>query len=225
MRLQRSSIHAALDWLREEYTTEVQEAISVDFLGERSEEELDKILKLPRQISELVHANMEEWLLCDAELMLNDEPKRALDLIFGLKGPVLTPPGKIWLTALAEQSLGLYQVIKGKPQELIIKDLLAPQTDPLRVAGAGSWNMSEPGEIFGARLVRHQNRLVLSGAYYPLFDEMATECLAAIKEELALEQTTAWERRKIISVVLIEFWLESLIELVEDETDLNANSL
>jgi hypothetical protein len=225
LRQHRSANRVALDWLREEYASEVQQAISLDFLGERSEEELDKILKLPRQVSELLHANMEDWLLCDAELMLDDEPKQALELIFGLKGPVLTPPGKAWLTALAEQALGLYQVVKGKPQELIIKDLLAPQTDPLRVTGAGSWNMSEPGEIFGARLVRYQNRLVFSGAYYPLFDEMATECLAAINEELALEQTTAWQRRKIISVVLIDFWLESLIQLVDDETDLNPNLL
>lgn len=225
LRLQRSAIRTAIDWLREEYATEVQEAISLDFLGERSEEELDKILKLPRQIAELMYVNMEEWLLCDAELMLDDEPKKALELIFGLKGPVLTPPGKVWLTALAEQPLGLYQVINGQPQELIIKDLLVPQAASLRVAGGGSWDMAQPGEIFGARLVRHQDHLVFSGAYYPLFDELATACLAAINEELALEQATAWQRRQIISAILTDFWLESLIQLVDDEVDPNARPL
>jgi len=222
LRSQRSAIHTAIDWLREEYATEVQEAISRDFLGERSEEDLDKILTLPRPLAELVHANMEEWLLCDAELMLDDEPKPALELIFGLKGPALAPLGKDWLTALAEQPLSLYHVIDGsRPNELIIQDLLVPQSDPLRVTGGGSWSTTDTGEILGARLVRQNKSLVFSGAYYPLFDEIADECLAAIREELAREQWTAWERRQIIAAVLIDFWLEGLIQLVEDKQDLN----
>lgn len=212
-REEERAVQTALSWLDERYPEEVGAAVHFDFMGEPDEETIDAVDGLSPRLEQAVTINIGEWLLADAELAVGGKDVKAIELILGKGGPLLTAHGREWLEEIAKRPLSLYEVrevIKGSG--LILADMLHPEQPPVQIrekAGTGFW---VPWDTFGARLVWQDDSFVMSGAVYPMERETALDCLEEIRNEIEHEKGDSALERYITTSTIIDYWLESILE-------------
>ena len=92
MRSALASLERARDWLMEHYESEVDAAVATDFFGVDDPAEIPDLLdELPEDLGIWLAANLDEWLLADAELEIDGILRPAAELVLGIGGPPLTP--------------------------------------------------------------------------------------------------------------------------------------
>ena len=207
------AVHSAIAWLDRNYEDEVAATVLFDFMNEPDDDTMEVFDQLPPQLAGVVAANVDEWLLADAELEVDGESIKAIDLILGKGGPILTAHGREWLQELGKRPLTIYEVkevIKG--QGLLLTDLLDPDQPPVRIREVAAAGFLAPRDTFGARLVWQDDSLVMSGAVYPMDRETALDCVAEIREESAIEQGGPSMERYIATSIIIDYWMDSILE-------------
>lgn len=212
-REERQAIQTAIDWLHATYPDEAAAALHFDFMDEPDEGKQAAIEALSEHLENALDVNIGEWLLADAELIVNDKEVAASELILGKGGPLLPAHGRAWLQELAKRPLSLYEVREViKEKGLILADLLHPDLPPVEIREKAASRFVRPWDTFGARLLWQDDSFVMSGAVYPLDREVALDCLAEITSELEYENGDATLERQIIASTIIDYWLDSLLE-------------
>jgi hypothetical protein len=210
----KSAVQTALDWLHKRYPEEVSAAVTSDFFGELTDEEHDVLESLPSHLEESISINIGEWLLNDSELSIKGKECRVLDLLFGYKGPLLTSTGREWLTEISKRSMSLYEVFEVKKGEgLLLKDLINTDETPVWVVEKTASGFILQWDIFGARLARKEEEIVLTGAVYPMERSQSLACLKEINSEIEGIKDEPLLVRKIVSSLIIAFWLDSLLHV------------
>lgn len=213
IRGEQSAVQIALEWLHEKYSEEVNEVVYAGFMGELSEDELDAIQGLPPHLAQAVVINIGEWLLAEAELEINGKDCPAIDLILGVKGPLLSAAGREWLTEITRRSMSLYEVREVKKGEgLLLQDLVYTDEKPVWVHEKSATESLVQWDVFGARLASNEGKMVLTGAVYPMERPQALACLEEIRSEIAGDEDDPVLVRKLVCWTIIDCWLESLLE-------------
>lgn len=214
LRNEPSAVQIALNWLHTKYPEEVDEAVYAGFMGDRDEDELDALQGLPPHLGQAVAINIEEWLLADGELAINGKDCLAIDLVLGAKGPRISPAGRDWLTEISRRSLSLYEVREVRKGEgMLLQDLVYTDEKPVWVQERSATEFIVRWDIFGARLACKDGQMVLTGAVYPLERSVALACLEEIRSEIAGDEDDPILVRKLTGWTIIDFWLESLLEV------------
>lgn len=211
---ERTAVGTALDWLKTKYAEEVDKAILLDYFGEPGDEELDAIGDLPDGPTGMLNINIGEWLLTDSYLEFEGMRVRSLDLVLGSGGPLLPAHGKEWLKAIGENPLSLYEVRHSTPGEgFELKDLLRRDAPVVKVIERTASRGLVKWDIFGARLARHNDGWVLTGALYPMDRERGLECREEIFHDMDGEED--WDAeisREIVFSIISDYWLEQVTE-------------
>jgi len=212
VRGEQSAITTALDWLDQHYPDAAGAAVSRGFLGDPGDKRRVALETLPPQVGQAIRMNVGEWLLLDAELSIDGQSRRALELVLGPDGPNLTDSGRERLLEFAEQPLRLYEVRQVKKKEgLLLLDLIHPETGPVWVQEKNATGFVWTWDIFAARLDRKGDNRVLTGAVYAMERDQALACLAEIRRELVGNADDLSQERKIVTGVIIDHWLNSLL--------------
>jgi len=211
---ERTAVDTALDWLKANYAEELDEAVLLDYFGDPGDEELDAIGDLPDGVTGMLNINIGEWLLSDAHLDIEGKRVRTVDLVLGPGGPLLPAHGKEWLKAIGDNPLSLYEVQYATPGEgFELKDLLRRDAPVVKVIERTASRSLVKWDILGARLARHDERWVLTGALYPMDRERALECREEIFQDMDGEED--WDEeisREIVGSIIFDYWLEQLTE-------------
>jgi hypothetical protein len=222
-REEERAVQRALSWLEENYSDEVDAAVHVDFMGDPDQESMDAFDSLPSHLLAATSINVGEWLLCDAELMVDGKAVLARELILGTGGPLLTAHGRQYLEELGRHSLSLYEVKeaqKGEDEGPLLADLLNPDQPPVRVAGKEATKFLFPKDIVGTRLIRQDDGWVMSSALYLMERNAALDCAAKIGRAIAEENADPALARYITTCSIVDDWLDSLFEpLLEQMRD------
>ena len=212
-REEHQAIMTALDWLYATYTEEAAAEVHYDFMDEPDEERVAAIGALSEHLENALDVNIGEWLLADAQIIVNGQEVAASELILGKGGPLLTPHGREWLRELAKRPLALYEVREVvKEKGLILADMLHPELPPVEIREKAVSKFLRPWDTFGARLLWQDDSFVMSGAVYPMDREAALDCLAEMTSELEYENGDATLERSITASTIIDYWLDSLLE-------------
>lgn len=212
-RIEQSAVQTALSWLHSKYPDEVSAAVYIDFMGERTEEEMDELEHLSPHLNQAVSINIGEWLLTDAELEIKGKKIPTIELILGTKGPGLNLAGRAWLTEIARRSMSLYEVCDvNKGEGMLLRDLVHPDDEPIWIHEKSASEEVVVWDIFGARLARNNENTVLTGAVYPMERQVALDCLDEIFHEMMDTDDEPALVRKLTAWTIIDFWLDTLVE-------------
>lgn len=216
-REEHQAIQTAIDWLHATYPEEAAAAVHYDFMDEPDEDTQAAIEALSEHLENALDVNIGEWLLADAQLIVNDKEVAASELILGKGGPLLTAHGREWLQELAKRPLALYEVREViKEKGLILGNMLHPELPPVEIREKAATRFLRPWDTFGARLLWQDDRFVMSGAVYPLDREAALDCLAEMTSELEYENGDATLERSITASTIIDYWLDPRSEKVRN---------
>lgn len=209
---EEKAVQIALSWLASTYPEETGQAFHEGFLGEMTEEEQESLDNLPPGLQSMVRINSGEWMLADGDLFIEGEPRRAIDLVLGPRGPLLPTRGREWLKALGEFPMSVYEVREAKPGEgLQVVDLLMPDFEPVWVRERSASKSLVRWDVFGARLARQDGTWVFSGALYPFEREEGIDCRDEILDTIESEKPRDADRRILVSTTIIDTWLMGLV--------------
>lgn len=207
------AVQTALSWLEQNYPEEVGSAVHFDFMDEPDEDRLEAFDALSSQLNQAISVNIGEWLLTDAELDIDGKIIKAIELILGKGGPLLSAHCRSWLQELGKCSLSLYEVREViKNNGLILTDMVNPDHPPVKIREKAATGFLVPWNTFGARLVWQDDSFVMSGAVYPMERKTALDCLAEIKSETEHENGDSTLARNITTTTIIDYWLDSILE-------------
>jgi len=210
----KSAVQTAIDWLHKHYPQEISAAVKFDFLGKLSAEESDALASLPDHLGHSVSINIGEWVLTEAELLIQGKECRSLDLLFGYKGPLFTSTGREWLGEICNRSMSLYEVLEVKKGEgLLLKDIVNTDEEPVWVHEVSATEFILQWDIVGVRLASKEDEMVLTGAAYPMGRPQALSCLKEISRKIKKIKDDPLQRRKIIGETIIDFWLNELLRV------------
>lgn len=210
----KSAVQTAMDWLHKRYPKEIGTAVKTDFFGELSDEESDTLASLPDHLGQSVSINIGEWILTEAELLIQGKGCRSLDLLLSYKGPLFTSAGREWLIETCKRSMSLYEVLEVKKGEgMLLKNLIDPDDAPVWVHEKSATEFVLQWTIFGARLAFKEDGMVMSGSVYPMERPQALACLEEIRSEIKSTKGDPLLRRKVISGLIIDFWLGDLLRV------------
>jgi len=217
MREQRRGFDSAVDWLYKNYLEEVQGVIDDGFLGGADDEMKEALEALPDDLGDEAAINMEEWLVADGELVVDGTPVRIIDLILGAEGPPLSPQAREWLAEIASRPVRLYEVQEvAWSGEATLVDLLDPSRGPISLVDEALASSALKGEVFGARLAQRGGRWTFTGSIYPLERDGVQLLVEEVGKELVHAQGDPVEERRVVTSVIIDWWLSELLREGDD---------
>ncbi|SBW10999.1 SEC-C motif domain protein (fragment) [uncultured delta proteobacterium] len=122
----------AVEWLTEHYEEAIDEAVMNRFFLDEDDDAPELIAELPEHMQMAVLVCMHEWLIADADLILDEDWIRTSDLLLGPGGPLFTANGRRHIEELAASELSLYEVLEVRKDEgLLLRDMLRPGEKPV----------------------------------------------------------------------------------------------
>ncbi len=207
-----AAVGRALAWLQERHEDAVYQAIVRGFFGRYFERAPELMKELPDDLAEALWINANEWLLAEGELAFGDgPPRRVAALLLGDGGPPLEAGERSWIEELAARPLQLWEVVDSRPGEGVwLRDALDPDA-PRRwvVERLGSRTMRRGGAV-GGRLLSWRGEWLFSGAIYGFRREDLPALRAEVEAVAAAAGDDAESRRRNVSSVLREAWIERL---------------
>lgn len=212
-REQHEALICAVEWLMTEYPDEVETAQLYDFFGDHEDMALqDAVEELPEESMLMVIICLHEWLIGDAVLQLDEEPVRAVDLVLGKGGPLLTANGRRHLESLAESRLSLFEVqAVTSGRGMLVQDLLQPESPPVFVYEQRGSEVLVQWDILGARILPHPEGHSLGGGVYPIPRGAGSELVQGIQKiikTLFKHKRTVGTPQEIATRCIIRAWLE-----------------
>ncbi len=217
----RDALPRAADWLTTRYRREVGAALEEDYFGALDEDGMDALTELPPDISDMLEVNATEWLIAEGAIRVpgpeGPARRRALDLLLGPGGPLLTPQQRGYLEELGRSRLRPYEVLESRPGEgLLLRDLLDEAGGPVWVTERRGSRQLVQWDVIGARALRCADEIVLSGAIYPVADHERLDLVTAIRKAAAGTDATGSRLRRaqpeghIVGLTIVDFWLHRL---------------
>jgi hypothetical protein len=213
--------HLALDWLALAFPDQLATAVQRGFFVALDAKEREELEALPSDLKSMININRAEWLLADARIDVGGRgdasPPRAMELVLGPGGPVLTAVQRRHLESLAAVPLRFYDVIESHPGSgLLLRDVLEPEGSPVRVRERSASRSLARGDVLGARVVPERDTFVLSGAIYH-FNRPAA---GALRDDLPAALKRAQGRRRrpldpdvvrdLVTRIIVDAWLIQL---------------
>jgi hypothetical protein len=205
--LDRAGIEV-VNWLTEKYPDETRDAVTRGFFECLTPEQIDATGELPNGIQDMFSVNIGDWLTTEAETEVEGETIRLIDLALGPDGAPLSPEQREYLETVAEQPLGLYEVVEVKPNEgLWLVDTLNAESERFCVRDRTASRSVRLGEVLGARIVPVEPH-IFSGSLYPFprpqYPRIRKEVLDGPQGE------DGRPHKNWVSEVIIREWLLSL---------------
>jgi hypothetical protein len=183
--------HLALEWLALTLPDKVATAIEQGFFRALGPKEREAIEMLPSDVQTMIDINRSEWLLAEARLDVGEPgdtlPPRAMELVLGSGGPVLSTVQRRHLESLEAAPLRFYDVVESQPGSgLLLHDVLDPEGQPVSVRERTASRSLTQGDVLGARVLPEAEVFVLSGAIYyfnrPTADALREDLREALRE-------------------------------------------
>ncbi len=202
----------ALDWLASAYPGAVREAVKSGYYGGLKKVEREALEELSSEMMELLNINIGEWLLTDAHIAVDGDPRPVRQLLLGANGVQLSTGGCRWLKNLGKSPLGLYEVVEVRNGEgLVVTDLLDSQSTPVWIGDRTASRNMVCWDIFGARLVINGDDCLLSGALYPFNRVTANKIRTKLARKLKDIARDSPQYRDVLCDVISTEWLRTLI--------------
>ncbi len=212
-RAESLAVQNAFDWLVQHYPQQVADAAGNEFFGGIEKTDLDNLNKIFPHLQVRMQFNLRDWLINDTYFEMNGEEISVRELLLGTNGLQMAPADLACLKAIGELPLSLYEVRSVKPGEGVeLADILHPNTEPVWIIERIASRSSAQLDIFGARLLKRDNGLVMSGAVYPLTREDALVCRDEILCEMEGASWGTGLARKIVSSHIKRHWLSGLVD-------------
>ncbi len=205
----------AVEWLTKNYGEAVDEAVTNRFFLDKDDDTRMLIANLPEHMQMAMLVCMHEWLIADADLILDEDWVPASELLLGPGGPLFTAEGRRHIEELAASELSLYEVLEVHENEgLLLRDMLRPDEPPVFAREKKATKILVPWDTLGARLLRRDGTCTLGGGAYPFSREHAGELangiLKAIRRETRKKHPIATPA-EITSFIIITTWLDTVL--------------
>ncbi|MRR05987.1 MAG: hypothetical protein EG828_03440 [Deltaproteobacteria bacterium] len=203
---------SALEWLSATFPDGIRTAVQTNLFSGLKKAEKLALDELAPGKSELLTINIGEWLLTEAKIPVQDDVQPVRELLLAPEGPGFSDVGRRWLSSLGERPLSLYEVQQLNPGEgVLVKDLLLGDAPEVWVSEKKLSQSLVQWDIFGARLVLHDDQYRLSGAVYPFQRETATSCKAKILRKAKGIEPGSEAAREIYCSLITTEWFRSLV--------------
>ncbi len=213
------AVARVLEWLFEHHGEAVVAAVEHDLLGHLTPDDRRALREAPQGLSETLSIYIHEWLITDAELMVEGRRVRAVDLALGPGGPLLTAEQRAWIETIAAEPMWLYEVVDVKRGEGVrIRDLLHGDAAPFWVVERSGSESLERWDVLGARVVEDQGQTVFSGAIYRFDPQEGVRCLEQIREALGENPARTREAGRVVLRVVMEAWSRMVLEVLDGVT-------
>jgi hypothetical protein len=180
-----NGVRTAMAWIGQRFRKQMKSEVDSGFFaGFDPADVREALARLGEGHVEMLNINIGDFLLGEAIYERGDDDGRGIDWVLD-DGPRLTPSQRLWLEALADAPLRLYEVIAVRPGEgLELRDVLDDTRNPPFVTERTASMTLGPGDLFGARIVRLPDRAEISGAVYALDDTTAASVVERVESEL-----------------------------------------
>ena len=179
------AVGIALDWLAQHYGEQIFTAVLKGFFDCGEHDVKEKMARVPGPLHEMVQININEWLLADAEIVINGRSLRTMDLILGAEGPSLSPQGRKHLETLAASALSFYEIQEvHRGKGVLVIDLLNETASPFFVYEVSATESLVQWDIIAARCMLQDGTYTFGGGVYPFSRDEALRCLVHLREKL-----------------------------------------
>lgn len=161
------AVGVAMRWLADHHRKGWRVAFEA-LLNEWAPEKADDEEHLDEDLRQMLAVNAGEWLLARGQIFAKGATRSINEYLLGRDGPRLTLGQQQWIGQLRERPLHLYRVTDVRLDEgLTLVDALDSEAEPLMVRERSGSRSAKPGMLMGARIMRLDDHLELSGAIYP----------------------------------------------------------
>ena len=198
------AVEVALDWLLRHHRKAMAVSRLALLSGLLSEKELKKLESIKDWgVRHGIEINLTEWLLTQGHMLVGGEMRHVNSYLLGAKGPTWTPRQRQWLTQLGNLPLRLYIVTHVEPgKQMTLCDVLNAEALPVVVQEKLGTYTITPGMHLGARPIRVDTHMVLSGGLYHfglLKGNAVADQLRAIEKDIPDPQQAATEMARCIA--------------------------
>ncbi len=205
------AVAKALAWLVERHRKGWTNAFTAT-LAEFSPDRPLELAALEEDAAHVILINVGEWLLARGRIHARGGLQDINAYLLGPNGPALSPAEARFIAQLHERPLRLYRVTDVRPDEgLTLADALDPEAAPVQVQERSGSRSLKPGLVLGARLMRFDTHVELSGALYPFAPLREPALFAALDAAVEGAAPPAQDR---IELEIARRWLAQFIEPV-----------
>jgi hypothetical protein len=207
---QVAGLGRAIGWLFDHHGPAVEDAI-LEFFDRGRGEVASFFADLPAGLKEMAEINLNEWLLADAEIVVDGARRRTAELVLEA-GPPLEAAARSRVAELARPPLRLYEVEECRPGEgLFLRDALEPGAAPAWVKERTASRTLIRHAVFGARIILEGGERELSGAIYPIPRGDLLRLKDFIRGRLRGRRATDLAVvRRVVGLAIIDAWVSSI---------------
>lgn len=207
------AVGVAMRWLAEHHRKGWRVTFEA-LLDEWAPEKADEEEHLGEDLKQMLAVNAGEWLLARGQIFAKGATRSINEYLLGRDGPRLAPGQQRWIAQLREKPLRLYRVTDVRLDEgLTLVDALDADAEPLVIQERSGSRSATPGMLMGARIMRLDDHLELSGAIYQFSRLREAAVVSRVKSALNAELHPQ-NALALAELAIARGWLAQWLELM-----------